>query len=1054
MESQGRADPDSAYSMKRDMKFLLILVSILIVTDGVLAQPNSHWKKIGVFDLGYHDPVVDDVGIVTPQGISGNRISCVYFWDELSGLVGQGSWWSRPYMHPRIYKTTNGGKNWTQSATPEIYDLSSRFPSVRPNLESIWMHNLDTGYAVINFDVPDQSRYYHLWQTVDGGSTWKNIDTPTNSIFLPPYVGQTLDQSIVVNNAKTNTYGDPILIDGAVDFFDSRNGFALGEASRTFSQCYRTSDGGLQWIEAPYSGIAGRGLFCQSTTGNIYSLPGFHDQESELSQPNFMSVLRSTNNGESWSALPLPKNVITRTAFLDGAGAAIYVPGRNIQDPAIHGFWRSTDEGKTWKHVGGPLVNYKTRFHVPETCNGSIVVAFDSMAVWITTDGGDGTLPLDRAPLLAATPFDQIEACQDTASIITVTNLQCRAYVFERAELLQSDGVFGFDTAGLFPLDLKDAGAGQIRVTFDPHFKPKTYNASVKLIGYEVLRSATRPFDTTIAISATALAVPPQLKADKTDINFLGTSTCFTRDTVITVTNFGCDTLSLESIIGSGSEYSFVSSATPLRIAPGGSTGVSITFHPATQGTHYGNLQLTATQQGITRKLDIPLSGVGTRGEGLLELLSTNDVKLPELSICASGNDTLALILNTGCDTIIVRNVAITGSNDYTLPNAVQNVVLPPDSSLTFRIIFTPQDKGARTGLVTITWTDERGANPKDITITLGANVIDGTKVLASALNSIDFGETNICEERDSVVRLTNTGCDSLTITNADIDKNFSVGGSYPLKLAPGESIDLPIVTIVDTAGKPRLLTGTLTITSTADNNIAPIALSRSLYYPTKLRLEAVDETSGKAGDVVKFRIILEGDVPATMTALHFDFVHNGDLLSWDQWDGMGLNRTNVVGNESQRTSFTLSPVRTGVIGELTFNTRLAIAEQTTLSFDNIRFDAKGVSFAPECIAVVSDSGSRFDFIYTCGDNIIRDRLNGTRLIKSITPNPATNELRLELAEGVGEAEVTIVDLLGAEVLRTQASERIDVSTLPIGTYYLRVEGGGKTQTKRLVINR
>jgi hypothetical protein len=164
-----------------------------------------------------------------------------------------------------------------------------------------------------------------------------------------------------------------------------------------------------------------------------------------------------------------------------------------------------------------------------------------------------------------------------------------------------------------------------------------------------------------------------------------------------------------------------------------------------------------------------------------------------------------------------------------------------------------------------------------------------------------------------------------------------------------------------------------------------------------------------------------------------------------------------VIGNEEQRSSFVLSPVHSGVIGELSFKTRLAIAEQTTLSFDNIRFEATAsngepLSVAPECIAVISDSGTRFDYIYTCGDNIIRDRLNGTRLIKGITPNPATNELRLEL-NIANRMSVSVFDALGAEVLKS-TSDRIDVSKLPNGVYYICVNADGVAESRRVVIER
>ena len=105
-------------------------------------------------------------------------------------------------------------------------------------------------------------------------------------------------------------------------------------------------------------------------------------------------------------------------------------------------------------------------------------------------------------------------------------------------------------------------------------------------------------------------------------------------------------------------------------------------------------------------------------------------------------------------------------------------------------------------------------------------------------------------------------------------------------------------------------------------------------------------------------------------------------------------------------------------------------------------------------IAVISDSGTRFNYVYECGDDMIRSALRGETLIKSLTPNPATNGIRLEFADGAGEAEVVIVDMLGKEVLRTSTRDRIDVSRLISGTYYLRASANGSVQTRRVVISR
>ncbi len=525
---------------------------------------------------------------------------------------------------------------------------------------------------------------------------------------------------------------------------------------------------------------------------------------------------------------------------------------------------------------------------------------------------------------------------------------------------------------------------------------------------------------------------------------------CMLTEGEITLTNTSCRLMTLDGL-DIPAPLELLPNQLPLGIPAGKSVQLRVRFTPVTEGPQrvdaLAHLRFVGQNETIEYDTILPLNVIGMPGTPLTVTTDTT-INIGDVSVC-SDKSFVVPIPSLGCDTLSITSATLSASDKGYSITTMPAPFVPVNESTSATLLFTPPSTlGAFTTDLII------ATNAGTRKVTLIANVVAGTKVLASSTNTINFGETNICEERDSVIRLTNTGCDTLTITAADVDNNFNVGGSYPIVLAPNESIDLPITTIVDTAGKPTVLLGTLSITSTADNQIAPSTLTRRLYYPTKLRIEAVNETSGTQGAVVKFRVLLEGDVPATMTALHFDFLHNGDLLSWDQYDGAGLSRTAMTGNEQQRTSFTLSPVHDGQIAEFSFKTNLAIAEQTTLSFDNISFDAAGVTFAPECIAVISDSGSRFNYIYTCGDNIIRDRLNGTRLIKSITPNPAKDEIRVELAQGIAEAEITITDVLGKIALHVNWTDRINVGALLPGTYYLRVVTNTASQTRSFVVSR
>jgi hypothetical protein len=526
---------------------------------------------------------------------------------------------------------------------------------------------------------------------------------------------------------------------------------------------------------------------------------------------------------------------------------------------------------------------------------------------------------------------------------------------------------------------------------------------------------------------------------------------CASSEGLATITNLSCRLMTLDAL-DIPAPLELLPGQLPIGIQAGKSVQLKVRFTPISEGPQrvdaLAHLKFVGQTETIAFDTILPLNVIGLPGTPLTVTTDTT-INIGDVSICAVKSFTVP-IQSLGCDTLSITSTTLSAlDKGYTI-TAMPNAIVPVNESTNATLHFTPPAAiGSYTTNLVIT------TNAGTRKVTLIANVVPGNKVLASSVTTLNFGETNICEERDSVIRLTNNGCDTLRITEANASDHFIVGGEYPIVLAPGQSIDVPVSTVLDTAGKPTQLSGEVIFTSTADNALPPIQLSRSLVYPTKLRLEAVDEASGKAGDIVKFRIVLEGQVPSTMTALHFDFLHNNDLLSFESLSSQDLTITSTTGNDAQVQRFTLSPVReAGVLGELSFKAFLAEAEQTTLSFDNISFEAEGVTFAPECIAVVSDSGSRFDFVYTCGDDLIRSSMNGTLLIKSITPNPASSEIRIELADGLREEEVLIVDLLGAEVLRTTSSARIDVSTLASGTYYVKVGAGGLTQTRQVVIQR
>lgn len=74
-----------------------------------------------------------------------------------------------------------------------------------------------------------------------------------------------------------------------------------------------------------------------------------------------------------------------------------------------------------------------------------------------------------------------------------------------------------------------------------------------------------------------------------------------------------------------------------------------------------------------------------------------------------------------------------------------------------------------------------------------------------------------------------------------------------------------------------------------------------------------------------------------------------------------------------------------------------------------------------------------------------------------IYPNPSQGELNVQSRFDIGQANISIFDMNGRKVFNAevemQQARNIDVSSLNTGIYLIKVEGGGYSQTSKLIIN-
>ena len=86
---------------------------------------------------------------------------------------------------------------------------------------------------------------------------------------------------------------------------------------------------------------------------------------------------------------------------------------------------------------------------------------------------------------------------------------------------------------------------------------------------------------------------------------------------------------------------------------------------------------------------------------------------------------------------------------------------------------------------------------------------------------------------------------------------------------------------------------------------------------------------------------------------------------------------------------------------------------------------------------------------WCCGDLAVTEP---TAIVSKIYPNPANNQVRIELANDQA-AELSIMNTLG-QVIRTVALDKIDntidISSLNSGLYVLRISQGGSVYTTKV----
>jgi hypothetical protein len=558
-------------------------------------------------------------------------------------------------------------------------------------------------------------------------------------------------------------------------------------------------------------------------------------------------------------------------------------------------------------------------------------------------------------------------------------------------------------------------------------------------------------------------------------IKFDTVSTCESLTKTAYLVNDNCDSV-LISEFQSLSQLGFIkiSPSFPFALNPGDSLLVTISFTPKQTGSVSDSITfLGKTSSGKNEYLTLVMAGFGESDKGKL-LVTPKSFNFQSLSICnhdsASGN-----ISNIGCDSIALDTAKLFGDQDYKLTaNSLQPTVLRPNETITYKIYLDPAQKGLRKGFLVLSSNTIRDSIPLTVFVT------DGTRILSSSVNAVDFGTVSVCDHvRDTMLTLHNSGCDTLRIDAlTGLNLGFASNTKFPIIILPGKDTTIDIFTLLDTAGGKTSSSATLAFESNSDNTITPITLmqtySKSGRRDVGYYLDATTKTGGDQ-NTVSYDI---KEIPnksfsgAGIKQTTFDLAYNTDLLTYEQ--SLSSGNLSFDGKHFSIAGSDIAADANGVIARVGFRVYL-----TKDSITSITLATRTDTLNSSCgLLTLSMSGSaEFDYKFLCGERSIQTFLNGVMPMKiiSIHPNPAQDEIIVEIngadfcsgtdsqsvngdgANGlrVRSTGVFVFDALGAKVYSEIRSLPAGKSTihLPIhdlsqGVYFVRVGDVGMSFVK------
>lgn len=292
---------------------------------------------------------------------SPSRYDDVFFLNENLGWAADG-WGSA------VYKTTDGGLNWTQSTYSD----------------GEYLRNIEFLNENIGFLGALSTNFY---KSIDGGETWSTINIPgvqaicgldavgestiygCGAYFEPAYVIKSTDSGENWEFIDMSQYASALV---EVLFVDEKIGFVSG-GNNQGGNILKTTDGGQTWTEIYNSGIPGELVWKMQ---RLFSNTDVMFGAVESFDPLPGKLIKSTDGGQNWVSRDVPDPFIQGVGFITENHG--WMGGHNS------GFLETFDAGETWNNTGfgGSLNRFQIFDENLAFCSGNSIYKYtDDLSV-------------------------------------------------------------------------------------------------------------------------------------------------------------------------------------------------------------------------------------------------------------------------------------------------------------------------------------------------------------------------------------------------------------------------------------------------------------------------------------------------------------------------------------------------------------------------------------------------------------------------------------------------------------------------------------------------